>query len=234
MNQMIQASMSREAVTMSSLEIAELTGKAHKNVLADIRSMLAELEIDWADYSAQYADSTGRSLPCFNLDRDLTDTLLAGYSAKMRLVIIRRWKELESRNLVTLPDFTNPAIAARAWADQLEATQAAKDQLALAAPKAAFVDQYVEAGGSMSFRQVAKLLSANERQLRQFLLDNHVMYYLGGVLTPYQPHIEAGRFEVKTGTCEHNSHAFSQSRFTAKGVQWISGQWAQFSMQGAA
>jgi len=231
MNHVIQAS---NAVTMSSREIAELTGKAHKNVLADIRSMLAELEIDWAGFSAQYTDPTGRALPCFNLDRDMTDTLLTGYSAKMRLAVIRRWKELESRQAVTLPDFTNPAIAARAWADQVEAAQAANIQLALAAPKAAFVDQYVEAAGSMSFRQVAKLLRANERQLRQLLLDNHIMYYLGGVLTPYQPHIDAGRFEVKTGTCEHNSHAFSQSRFTAKGVQWIAGQWMQFSMKGAA
>ncbi|WP_259744950.1 Rha family transcriptional regulator [Pseudomonas protegens] len=81
---------------MSSVEIAELTGKLHKNVLADIRSMLAELEIDSADFSAQYKDSTGRFLPCFNLDREMTDTLLTGYSAKMRLAVVRRWRELEA------------------------------------------------------------------------------------------------------------------------------------------
>lgn len=81
--------------TMSSVEISELTGKLHKNVLADIRSMFAELEIDSADFSAQYKDATGRSLPCFNLDRELTDTLLTGYSAKMRLAVVRRWRELE-------------------------------------------------------------------------------------------------------------------------------------------
>ena len=83
--------------TMSSREIAKLTGKAHKHVLADIRSMLKDLEIDWADCSAQYQDSTGRSLPCFNLNRELTDTLLTGYSAKMRLAVIRRWHELEQQ-----------------------------------------------------------------------------------------------------------------------------------------
>ncbi len=85
------------ARTMSSLEISELTGKAHKHVLADIRSMLTELEIDWAELSAQYKDSTGRSLPCFNLDREMTDTLLTGYSAKMRLAVIKRWRELEAQ-----------------------------------------------------------------------------------------------------------------------------------------
>ncbi len=85
------------ARTMSSREIAELTGKAHKNVLADIRAMLDELELSWADFSAQYKDSTGRSLPCFNLDREMTETLLTGYSAKMRLAVIKRWRELEAQ-----------------------------------------------------------------------------------------------------------------------------------------
>ncbi|KPA87047.1 Phage regulatory protein Rha (Phage pRha) [Pseudomonas asplenii] len=85
------------ARTMSSVEIAELTGKLHKNVLADIRSMLADLEIDSADFSAQYRDGTGRNLPCFHLDREMTDTLLTGYSAKMRLAVVRRWRELEAQ-----------------------------------------------------------------------------------------------------------------------------------------
>ncbi|MGX9379009.1 Rha family transcriptional regulator [Pseudomonas sp. JQ36] len=83
--------------TMSSVEIVELTGKLHKNVLADIRSMFSELEIDSAEFSAQYKDGTGRSLPCFNLDREMTDTLLTGYSAKMRLAVVRRWRELEGQ-----------------------------------------------------------------------------------------------------------------------------------------
>jgi phage antirepressor YoqD-like protein len=86
----------------------------------------------------------------------------------------------------------------------------------------------------MSFRQVAKLINANERTFRQMLLDKGVMYYLGGVLTPYSQHQDAGRFEVKTGTSETNGHAFSQARFTAKGVQWIAGIWAAYQIEVAA
>ena len=41
----------QNTVTMSSLEIAELTGKEHKNVLRDIRFMLAELQKDGSDLS---------------------------------------------------------------------------------------------------------------------------------------------------------------------------------------
>ena len=124
-----------------------------------------------------------------------------------------------------LPDFSNPAAAARAWAEQYELTAKANEALALAAPKVEFVDQYVEATGSMTFRQVCKLLGANERDFREFLRAKGVMYKLGGEWTAYASHIDAGRFEVKTGTAAHNDHAYTSARFTPKGVEWVSALW---------
>lgn len=211
------------SVTMSSVELAELTRKLHKNVLADIRSMFAELEIDSADYSAQYQDSTGRSLPCFNLDRELTDTLLTGYSAKMRLAVVRRWRELEESVAPKLPQTFSEALRLAAeQAEKIEQQQAIIEQQK---PSVEFVENYVHSTGLLGFRQVAKLLQANERKFRQMLLDDGICYYLGGVLTPMAQHIGAGRFEVKTGTNEHNDHAFTQLKFTPKGVEWISVLW---------
>ncbi|MNF85474.1 Phage regulatory protein Rha [compost metagenome] len=104
---------------MSSREIADLTDKAHKHVLADIRKMLKELNIDWADFSAQYQDDSGRTLPCFSLDRELTDILLSGYSVLMRQAVIRRWHELEAQ-VAPMPTHIE---ALRLYADQLEQTQ---------------------------------------------------------------------------------------------------------------
>lgn len=121
------------ARTMSSREIAELTGKRHDHVMRDIRNMLTDLGITDPIFGGSYLDSTGRSLPCFNLDREHTDCLLTGYSASMRMAVIKRWRELEGgRVIATLPDFSNPAAAARAWADEVEKKQAAeKAQLLL-------------------------------------------------------------------------------------------------------
>jgi len=81
---------------MTSRDIAAYTGKDHRNVLVDIRSMLNQLELDSADFSAQYKDSTGRTLPAFNLPKDLTITLVSGYSVPMRHAIVTRWQELEA------------------------------------------------------------------------------------------------------------------------------------------
>lgn len=219
------------ARTMSSREIAELTGKQHFHVKRDIERMLADLAEDPSIYGCTYLDGQNRTQVEYRLDREHTDCLLTGYSAAMRMAVIRRWRELEGARVVaTLPDFSNPAAAARAWAEQFELQQAANQALAIAAPKVEFVDKYVDSTGLKGFRQTAKLLGANEARFREFLLDKRIMYRMGGEWQAYQPHIDAGRFDVKTGTSE-GGHAFNQTKFTPKGVTWVAGLWAQYKLE---
>ena len=219
------------ARTMSSREIAELTGKQHFHVKRDIERMLSDLAEDPSIYGCTYLDGQNRTQVEYRLDREHTDCLLTGYSAAMRMAVIRRWRELEGARVVaTLPDFSNPAAAARAWAEQFELQQAANQALAIAAPKVEFVDKYVDSTGLKGFRQTAKLLGANEARFREFLLDKRIMYRMGGEWQAYQPHIDAGRFDVKTGTSE-GGHAFNQTKFTPKGVTWVAGLWAQYKLE---
>ena len=96
-NMNIQVLEANNVLTMSSLEIAELTGKRHDNVMADIEKMLKELGINSAVFTAQYKDSTGRSLVMFNLPKEETICLIAGYNAQVRMRIIKRWQELEQK-----------------------------------------------------------------------------------------------------------------------------------------
>ena len=82
--------------TMTSREIAELTGKEHKNVLADIRAMLDDLGLTSADFSADLPDAYGRLQPAFRLPKRECLILVSGYSVAMRARIIDRWEALES------------------------------------------------------------------------------------------------------------------------------------------
>lgn len=86
-----------DAVTMSSREIAELTGKRHDNVMADIRSMLSELKIDVLTFQGIYLDSMNREQIEYHLDRELTETLITGYSIPLRHKVIRRLHDLEEK-----------------------------------------------------------------------------------------------------------------------------------------
>lgn len=110
---------------MSSREIAELTGKQHTHVLRDIRKMFEELGLTESNFGSSYIDPTGRALPCFNLPKDLTITLVSGYSVQMRYAITKRWMELEAQQAPKLP--TSFAEALRVAAELEEQ----KEQLRL-------------------------------------------------------------------------------------------------------
>ena len=84
-NLMVIGSANDEVLTMSSLEIAELTGKQHKDVIRDIRNMLNLLDIQSAVFTADYKDSKGRTYPCYNLPKELADFLLTKYKGLGRV-----------------------------------------------------------------------------------------------------------------------------------------------------
>lgn len=223
---------SSRTVSMSSREIAELTGKAHDNVLRDIR-VLVKKGVLKTEETIYIHLQNGQQYPEFLLNKRDTLVLVSGYDAHLRAKIIDRWIELESQQAPRIPQTFGEAL--RLAADQAEQIEQQQKALAIAAPKAAFVDQYVEASGTMIFREVAKLLKANERKLRELLKARKIMYRLSsGEWVPYQSHIDAGRFEVKTGTSERNNRAFTQARFTPKGFQWIAGLWNQHQIKGEA
>jgi prophage antirepressor-like protein len=137
-----------------------------------------------------------------------------------------------------LPNFDDPAAAARAWADEVDAKRTAQLALEHAKPAIEFVAKYAEAAsGNKTFRQVCKLLGANENRFREFLVDRSVIYYLNGEMTPRAQHLDIGRFSVKAGVSNHSDHVYNRMMFTPKGVTWIAGEWgkhlAELNLQAA-
>jgi phage regulator Rha-like protein len=82
--------------SMTSREIAELTGKRHDHILRDCRAMFDELELDAPNFGETYFDSMNREQTEFRLDKRRTLTLTSGYSLKQRDMIVGRWLELEA------------------------------------------------------------------------------------------------------------------------------------------
>ena len=210
------------AITMSSREIAQMTGNTHGEVKRLIKSLETAQRLSQPLLVNLY-EHQGEMRQEYHLNK--RDSLLAvarlspGFTAEA----LDRWLAREER--VHLPDFTNPAEAARAWAEQFEQRRAAEKQLAESAPKAAFFDDFVNVDTALGFRQLCKMLKVKETDFRQFLLDRNIMYREKGALTPQHYHLQAGYFTLHAGTAE-NQHTFSQARFTTKGVRWIASLWA--------
>ncbi len=225
-------------LTMSSRDIAELTGKDHFHVMRDLRAMHGQLgDLFGGSIHPWIHPQNGQTYDEYLLDKDTSLTLLLGYDPVARMKVVKRWQELEAQQAPKLPQ--TMAQALRLAAEQAEQIEAQQEQLALAAPKVAFVDRYVAAPtGHKGFREVCKLLQANESHFRDFLLKEKIMYVLAGKWTPHAQHLDAGRFVVKTGTAPVNEHAYAQAKFTPKGVEWIAGLWgthkARLAQEGSA
>ena len=83
--------------TMTSLEIAELTGKQHNDVLKAIRKMEPAWEkITQGKFSlSTYKDSTGRKLPCYFLTKTECLYIATKFNDEARARLVLRWEELE-------------------------------------------------------------------------------------------------------------------------------------------
>ncbi|EEW2161895.1 Rha family transcriptional regulator [Escherichia coli] len=90
-----------QLVSMTSVEIAELTGKRHDNVIRDVRKMLEELNglsFEGVDEET-YKDAKGESRTMYRLDRKHTFILVAGYSVQLRAKCYDYIQTLERRVL---------------------------------------------------------------------------------------------------------------------------------------
>ena len=218
-----------QALTMSSREIADLVDSRHDSVKRTIERLVAQGVIEsppLVDF--KNINNVAGQEYVFSGEQGKRSSIIvvAQLSPEFTARLVDRWQELEAGQAPKVPQTYAQALLEAGRLAQLAEEQA--QQLALAAPKVAFVDKYVQATGLFTFREVAKLLKANEARFREFLLAQKIMYRLGfgGDLTAYQNHADAGRFEVKTNTAK-NGHSYKRTMFTTKGVHWVAGQWSK-------
>lgn len=158
--------------TMSSIEIADLTGKAHKNVMADIRVMLDGLKsqpIDALSFEDTYRDERNREQKCYRLPKRECLILVSGYSIELRAKIIDRWMELEQAARPVPLDFSDPKLLLGV-VNHLQAQVLEKESvIAEQGVRLKHLDRLESAKGSMCISDAAKTLGVGRDYLFQFL-----------------------------------------------------------------
>lgn len=195
-----------QIVTMSSREIAEFTSKQHSHVKRDIEKMCSD--INHPNLEGWNYEHKGNVYTEYKLNKELTLCLISGYSAKIRMSIIKRWQELESKQAPQLPQTFAEAL-------QLAADQA--KQLELAAPKVEFHDKIVNDEKTFSFRDAAKKIQQRPNKLIEWLRDNG---YLCLNNIAKQQYITQGIFATHTGVSDAGHH-YTQCRVTSKGLSYF-------------
>lgn len=209
---------SGKAATMSSREIADLVEARHNDVVATIERLF-EKGLLRSGRKTRREETGGRPIFVYDLIERDTHLVVSGYSDEHRARVIDRWQELEAKRkpVVVLPDFTNPAEAARAWAFEFEEKQKAKQELALAAPKVAYYEKIVVRDTLMTATQVAQKLGMSAVAMNKVLEE----------LDVYSRNIKRARvfkqwfIDKGYGELKQTEQGYSQPLFTTAGEAWV-------------
>lgn len=203
-------------MTMSSIDLL--------NLINLLRREAGETEVRRNDFTARCADeldgehyesfvvtnSNGTQSEALLLTLDQCSLIGMRESKSVRRNLLAKIKELEAqakKPAFTLPDFTNPAIAARAWADAIEQKQAAEEKaieliqkLAVAAPKADALDLISASDEAVTMTEAAKVLGIKRDKLTTWMNANGWIYRQNGRWVAYHQHIVNGRLQYKEAT----------------------------------
>lgn len=193
--------------TMSSLQIAEITGKQHAHVMRDIRAIL-EQGVHESNFGLKFrinklGNGAERKDPYFELTKKGCLILASGYDARLRERIIDRWEELETEKQkggFAIPQSFSEALQLAAdQARQIEEQQKAIEQkdarISKLQPKADFADAAFKAEGKVDIGQAAKILGLpfGRNTLFKKLKEKGILF---GRNEPKQKYIDAGYFEL--------------------------------------
>ncbi|MGQ2785986.1 Rha family transcriptional regulator [Campylobacter coli] len=89
------------AVYTTSLSVAEVFNKNHKNIIRKINEFPKDNFTKLNFEPSKYIDSTGRILPCYKITRDAFSLLVMGFTGekayKWKILFIKAFNEMEKR-----------------------------------------------------------------------------------------------------------------------------------------
>lgn len=218
------------SATITSLEISALVESRHDKVRQSIERLAERGAIQLpplgiVEDKQSLSPNSKTKVYTFSGEQGKRDSIIvvAQLSPEFTARLVDRWQELEAqaaRPAFALPDFTNPAEAAEAWAAEYRAKSIAQaEQQRLEAkivadkPKVEFAEAVRKLDGSCLIREFAKVIGTGQNRLFQQLREDG---FLMANNTPYQQFIERGWFVVIEGTPFTDSNGKSHPTFTTR------------------
>ena len=221
-------------IKMTSLELAEVTGKEHKNVMRDIRNEIEQLGDNGLIFElVNYTDVKGEKRPCYQFGRDGAMQLALKYDAITRRKVILKLEELEKQQIPTGQNLLALAvIEAQKVIEENQITIKEKDKLLEEQkPKVIFANAVTASEKSILIGELAKIIKQNgieigEKRLFEWLRNNGYLIKRKGTdyNAPTQKSMELRLFSVKETAITHadgHTTVSKTTKVTGKGQQYF-------------
>ena len=160
---------------MTSLDIAEVTGKSHKNVLQAIRNMepawekVHGLKFQLMQIRMDLPNGGYRMVPAFSLTKTESLYVATKFNDEARARLVKRWYELECQHLgVKVPEqkllVTEQEIVAKS--DEIRRSKISTENM--------------DADGCMTVSQIAEMMEMTVKELNKLLVNEGVQFWNGG------------------------------------------------------
>jgi len=223
---------------MTSLQIAEITGKQHKDVLKAIRTMedawvkVCGRKFALTSQSVEMPNGGYREEPCYALNKTECLYIATKFNDEARAKLVLRWEELETEKAnggFKVPQSYSEALMLAAnQARHIEEQQRQIEQkdkaITKLQPKADFADAAFATDDKVDIGMSAKILKLGfgRNTLFKKLKEKGILF--GNRNEPKQKYVDAGHFELTEKFIERNDHpgfVVTKVLVTQKGLAYI-------------
>lgn len=207
--------------TMTSLEIAEVTGRNHKDVMRSIR----EMEEAWVKVNGrkfalvEYKDAKGEMRPCYSLNKTECLYIATKFNDEARAKLVLRWEELETkeRSQYQVPQsFAEALMLAAKQQEQIEEQQRQLEAnskeivelngaIAEMEPKVTYVDMILASKETVTTTQIAQDYGQSTKAFNVLLRNFGVQHKVGGQWVLYAKHLPFGYVQSDTFPIVHKN-----------------------------
>lgn len=211
-----------EVKTMSSIDLLELINNVRAaNNEEPLRrnsfNLKIEDELEGSYYTKNVVkNQNGTESVVYELTIEQCTLIGMRESKGVRRTVLEKLKQLE--NHIQLPNFTDPAEAAEAWAKEYREKQALAIELKAAEPKINHYDKVVERKNLLNATQVGEKLDG----MSAIILNRHLTE-----LGVYNKSVKRGKvfstwfIQKGYGEMKQSDAGFDQALFTQKGQAWV-------------
>lgn len=198
---------------MTSLQIAEITGRRHTDVMRAIRNMESAWEIvsERKFALAEYQDEQRKPRPCFSLNKEECLYIATKFNDEARAKLIKRWKELEEQSKPSVPQNYLEALKSLVKSEeekqqlalenrkqQQEILTISKENMELGnkitemLPKVSYYDQILQSNATMTVTQIAQDYGMSAIKLNLLLSDMKIQHKMRGQWILYGQFLTGG------------------------------------------